>query len=68
MGGQFVSMDEWSDLLFHSPYRNNIKSVFVQGVVLGIAQSTIFYLFAAGYSFGAFLVILNRATYDQIFR
>ena len=53
---------------FPSLYRNNIESVFVQAVVLGIAQSTIFYLFSAGYSFGAFLVVLDRATYDQIFR
>ena len=61
-------MDEHNDLLFLSPYRNNMKSVFIQGVVLGVAQSINYFLFSAGYSFGAFLVIVKRSTYDQIFR
>ena len=49
-------------------HRSNVKSVFVQAVVFAVAQSFIFYVYSAGYSFGAFLVIEERATYDLIFR
>ena len=45
-----------------------MKSVFVQATVLGVGQSLIFYLYAAGYYFGAFLVTENRTTYDAIFQ
>ena len=45
-----------------------MKSVFVQATVLGIGQSLIFYLYAAGYYFGAYLVTENRTTYDAIFQ
>ena len=48
--------------------RANIRSVFGQAVILALSQSIIFYLFSAGYSFGAFLVIEGRASYDDIFR
>ena len=48
--------------------RTNVKSVFVQATVLGIGQSLIFYLYAAGYYFGAYLVTENRTTYDAIFQ
>ena len=63
-----MSMDEHNDLLFLSPYRNNMNGVFIQGVVLGVAESISYMLYSAGYSFGAFLVIMNRATHDQVFR
>jgi len=45
-----------------------VKSTFGGAVVLSVAQSLIFFMFAAGYSFGAFLVIEERATFDDIFR
>ena len=48
--------------------RTNLKSVFVQAMVFSLAQSIIFYIYAGGYSFGAFLVVEGRANYDQIFR
>ena len=48
--------------------RTNIKSVFVQATVLAIGQSLIFYLYAAGYYFGAYLVVEERAVYDDVFR
>lgn len=48
--------------------RTNIKSVFVQATVLAVGQSLIFYLYSAGYYFGAFLVIEGRAEYDDVFR
>lgn len=40
----------------------------MQATVLAVGQSLIFYLYAAGYYFGAFLVVENRAVYDNIFR
>ena len=48
--------------------RSNVKSVFVQAAVLGVGQSLIFYLYAAGFYFGAFLVTENRTTYDALFQ
>ena len=48
--------------------RDNIKSVFIQAVVLSLSQSLIFYLYAAGFSFGAFLVIQGRAQYEDVFQ
>ena len=48
--------------------RTNIKSVFVQAAVLAVGQSMIFYLYAAGYYFGAYLVVEERAVYDDVFR
>ena len=45
-----------------------MKSVFVQATVLGVGQSLIFYLYAAGFYFGAFLVTENRTTYDALFQ
>ena len=45
-----------------------MKSVFVQATVLAVGQSLVFYLYAAGYYFGAFLVVEERAVYDDIFR
>ena len=48
--------------------RDNIKSVFLQAVVLSLSQAMVFYLYAAGVSFGAFLVIDGRAVFDDIFQ
>ena len=36
--------------------------------VFAVAQSLIFFLYAAGYVFGAYLVVEGRNTYDEIFR
>ena len=49
-------------------HRNGIKSVFSQALLLAVSQSIILFLFAAGYSLGAFLVVEGRNTYDDIFR
>ena len=49
-------------------YRSNVKSVFVQTIVLALGQSFIYLLYSAGYYFGAFLVVEGRASYDDIFR
>lgn len=48
--------------------RDSIKSVFVQAVVLCLSQSFVFYLYAAGFSFGAFLVVEGRAVYEDVFQ
>ena len=53
--------------------RANLKSVFGQAVVFAIAQAFIYYIYAAGYYLGAFLVISDsnevyHATYDEVFR
>ncbi len=50
-----------------------MKSVFVQGGVFAIAQASIFFIYAAGFSLGAFQVTRDpssvlHATYDEIFR
>ena len=37
-------------------------------LVFATAQSLIFFLYAAGYSFGAYLVAEGRNTYEEIFR
>ena len=42
--------------------------MFVQSFVLGLSRSMIFFINSAGYSFGAFLVIEGRATFDEIIR
>ncbi len=49
-------------------FRDNVKSVFLQASVIALAQSATFYLYSGGYSFGAYLVINERATYDELFR
>ena len=48
--------------------RSNIKSVFVQAMVLALGQSLIYFIYSAGYYLGAFLVVEGRASYDDIFR
>ena len=48
--------------------RDSIKSVFLQALVLCLSQSLIFYLYSAGFSLGAFLVIQGRAQYEDIFQ
>ena len=45
-----------------------MKSVLVQSLILGIAQSVIFFIYSAGYSFGGFLVIEGRCNFDEVFR
>lgn len=40
----------------------------MQATVLAVGQSLIFYLYAAGYYFGAYLVVEDRALYDDVFR
>ena len=47
--------------------RNNIKSAFVQAAVIALGESLVFYIYAAGYIFGAYLVRENRAAYEDIF-
>ena len=42
--------------------------MFATAIVFALAQSLIFFIYAAGYSFGAFLVAEGRNSYDQIFR
>ena len=66
--GEDVGCVVLTSSLFLSFCRDNIKSVFLQGFVLGLAQSTIFFIYSIGYSFGAFLVVEERATFDQLFR
>ena len=55
-------------MFFVSLCRDNISSVFLQGFVLGLSQSLIFFIYSSGYSFGSFLVVQERATFDEIFR
>ena len=55
------------------PVRANIKSVFGQSLVFALAQGSIFYIYAAGYYLGAFLVISDESepyhtSYDEVFR
>ena len=55
------------------PPRANIRHVLGQAVIFGIAQGTIFYMYAAGFSLGAVLVVSDpskpyHATYDELFR
>ena len=59
--------------IYHFLVRANMKSVLGQSVVFALAQGSIFYLYAAGYYLGAFLVISDEdapynASYDAIFR
>ena len=54
-------------------FRNNIRSVFGQAFVFALSQASIFYLYAAGFSLGAFLIISDpsepyHADYDDILR
>ena len=53
--------------------RSNIKSVFTQATIFALAQSSIFYVYSAGFSVGAFQVISDsssvyHADYEEIFR
>ena len=56
--------------LSHPPtsHRSNVRSVFLTATVFAVAQSLIFFLYAAGYVFGAYLVVEGRNSYDDIFR
>ena len=48
--------------------RTNIKGTGYQALVTSVAQSIVFYIYAVGISFGAFLVIEERATYNDMFQ
>ena len=48
--------------------RDSMVSVLWQAIIYAVAQSMIFFTYAAGFRFGAFLVIEGRADYDNIFR
>ena len=48
--------------------RSNVKGVFLTALAYAVAQSLIFFLYSAGYVFGAFLVVEGRNNYDEIFR
>ena len=53
--------------------RANVKSSFMTAVVYAIAQGSIFFIYAAGFSMGAFIVQSDRsevyyADYEDIFR
>lgn len=61
-GGGYILLFTHNDACF----RDNMKSVFLQAVVLSLSQSMVFYFYSAGFSFGAFLVIENRAVYDDL--
>ena len=50
------------------PSRSNVRGVFITAVVFAMAQSFIFFLYAGGYVFGAYLVVEGRNSYDDIFR
>ena len=56
-----------------SLYRANVKSSFMTAVIFAIAQGSIFFIFAGGFSMGAFIVQSDPsevyyADYDNIFR
>ena len=57
-----------TDMFFVSLCRSNIKSVFLQGFILAIAQSMIFFIYSVGFSFGAFLIVEDRTTFYHAFR
>ena len=57
--------DSWPSLCV---CRSNMKGVFITATVFAVAQSLIFFLYAAGYVFGVFLVVEGRNNYDEIFR
>ena len=48
--------------------RSNMRSVFSSAIVFAFAQSIIYFMFSAGFSFSAFLVSEGRGTYDEMFR
>ena len=50
-----------------------MKSVLFQASVFGVAQASIFYIYSAGFSLGAYQVIQDPsspiyASYDDVFR
>ena len=54
-------------------HRANVKSGLMTAVVFGVAQASIFFIYGAGYSMGAFIVRSDPsevyyADYDNIFR
>ena len=48
--------------------RSNMKGVFIQATVLALGQSLLFFMYCAGYYFGAFLVVQGCANYEDVFR
>ena len=61
------SVSCFTTIVLHSS-RSNVRGVLFQGLVLSVSNSLLFFLFAAGYRFGAFLVVEDRASYDEVFR
>ena len=50
-----------------------MKGVFIQAFIYAVAQASIFYIYSAGFSFGAFLVISDPSkvyhiSYESVFR
>ena len=50
------------------PPRSNKRSVYLTSLVFAVTQSLIYFLYSAGFVFGAFLVIQGRNDYGEIFR
>ena len=48
--------------------RSNIKHVCFQGLAFSIALSITYYIYAAGYWVGAFLIVEGRTEYEDVFR
>ena len=45
-----------------------MKSVLAQAAALSTSRSLVFFLYAAGYNLGAFLVVEERAHYYNVFQ
>jgi ABC-type multidrug transport system fused ATPase/permease subunit len=64
--------NQYNDLL-KPPFKANVRSVFGQAFIFALAQASIFYLYSAGFSLGAFLIISDpsapyHARYTDILR
>ncbi len=59
--------------LYIFSYSSNMKSVMIQGTVFGVAQASIFFIYSAGFTLGAYQVVQDPsspiyASYDAVFR
>ena len=63
----------FSLILYSSINRSNMKGVFLNALIYAISQGLVYYVYAAGFSLGAYLVIsdpstIYHASYQEVFR
>nr|XP_006814547.1 PREDICTED: LOW QUALITY PROTEIN: multidrug resistance protein 2-like [Saccoglossus kowalevskii] len=56
----------YSDLLY-APYKLGLKNAHIYGVTYGFSQAIMFFVMAAAFRFGAFMMEIGEMTFEEVF-